>query len=143
MRRLDLNTEKMLAHVDDGVGWITFNQPEKRNAVSLAMWQAIPEIIDDFASALSEADVTIVLEVYAAGEAAIAGADGRAIARAVRSRGAIEPVFVDTLDELLPVLADLIEDGDLVLTMGAGDIGAYAAGLPDLLRSRPSLKVHS
>ena len=101
------------------------------------------DLMDDFASVLSEADVTIVLEVYAAGEAAIAGADGRAIARAVRSRGAIEPVFVDTLDELLPVLADLIEDGDLVLTMGAGDIGVYAAGLPDLLRSRPSLKVHS
>ena len=101
------------------------------------------DLMDDFASVLSEADVTIVLEVYAAGEAAIAGADGRAIARAVRSRGAIEPVFVDTLDELLPVLADLIEDGDLVLTMGAGDIGVYAAGLPDLLRSRPTLTVLS
>ena len=71
-----------------------------------------------------------MLDVYAAGEAPIAGADGRAIARAVRSRGSVEPVFVESLDELQPVLDGLLEDGDLVLTMGAGDIGAYAAGLP-------------
>ena len=50
MRTLDLETDKMLAHVDEGVGWITFNQPEKRNAVSYAMWQAIPQIIEDFNS---------------------------------------------------------------------------------------------
>ena len=101
------------------------------------------DLMDDFAVVLSEADVTIVLDVYAAGEAPIAGADGRAIARAVRSRGSVEPVFVESLDELLPVLDGLVADGDLVLTMGAGDIGAYAAGLPDLLRSKPNLTVHS
>lgn len=101
------------------------------------------DLMDDFATVLSQADVTIVLDVYAAGEAPIAGADGRSIARAVRSRGRVEPVFVESLDALLPVLDGLIEDGDLVLTMGAGDIGGYAAGLPDLLRTRPDLKVHS
>ncbi len=99
--------------------------------------------MDDFAQVLSDADVLVLLDVYAAGEAPIAGADGRAIARAVRSRGAVEPVFVETLDELAPVLKDVIADGDLVLTMGAGDIGAYASGLPALLRDRPNLKVHS
>jgi UDP-N-acetylmuramate--alanine ligase len=87
--------------------------------------------------------VLVLLDVYAAGEAPIAGADGRAIARAVRSRGAVEPVFVESLDELTPVLKDVLEDGDLVLTMGAGDIGAFASGLPDLLRTKPNLKVHS
>jgi len=101
------------------------------------------DLMDDFATVLSTADVTIVLEVYAAGEAPIAGADGRAIARAVRTRGAIEPVFVATLDELKPVLESVIEDGDLVLMMGAGDIGAYASGLPERLSKRPILKVHS
>ena len=101
------------------------------------------DLMDDFATVLSEADVTIVLDVYAAGETPIAGADGRAIARAVRSRGSAEPVFVESLDELLPVLDGLVANGDLVLTMGAGDIGAYAAGLPDLLRSKPNLTVHS
>jgi len=101
------------------------------------------DLMDDFAQILSEADVLVLLDVYAAGEAPIAGADGRAIARAVRSRGAVEPVFVESLDELPTVLKDVLEDGDLVLTMGAGDIGAFAAGLPDLLRNKPNLKVHS
>ncbi|MEO1246486.1 MAG: UDP-N-acetylmuramate--L-alanine ligase [Pseudomonadota bacterium] len=99
------------------------------------------DLIDDFAQVLSEADVLILLDVYAAGEAPIAGADGRAIARAVRSRGAVEPVFVETLDELEPVLRDLLEDGDLLLTMGAGDIGAFAQTLPARLSARPNLEV--
>jgi len=101
------------------------------------------DLMDDFAQVLSEADVLVLLDVYAAGEAPIAGADGRAIARAVRSRGAVEPVFVESLDELPPILKDVLEDGDLVLTMGAGDIGGFAASLPNLLRNRPDLKVHS
>jgi UDP-N-acetylmuramate--alanine ligase len=101
------------------------------------------DLMDDFATVVSEADVAIVLEVYAAGEDPIAGADGRAIARAVRTRGAIEPVFVETLDELQPVLESVLAEGDLVLLMGAGDIGAYAAGLPQLLSTKPNLKVHS
>ena len=101
------------------------------------------DLMDDFATVLSDADVAIVLDVYAAGEDPIAGADGRAIARAVRTRGVVEPVFVETLDELAPVLESVIEEGDLVLTMGAGDIGAYASGLPDLLAKKPNLKVHS
>ncbi len=101
------------------------------------------DLMDDFASVLSDADVLVLLDVYAAGEEPLAGADGRAMARAVRSRGSVEPVFVESLQELPPVLGDLLADGDLLLTMGAGDIGAYAAGLPELLRSAPSLKAHS
>jgi UDP-N-acetylmuramate--alanine ligase len=101
------------------------------------------DLMDDFANVLSDADIAIVLDVYAAGEEPIAGADGRAIARAVRTRGSVEPVFVATLDELQPVLERVLEDGDLVLTMGAGDIGAYAAGLAELLAKKPNLKVHS
>ena len=101
------------------------------------------DLMDDFAQVLSDADVLIVLDVYAAGEAPITGADGRAIARAVRSRGSVEPVFVESLDDLEPVLKDVLEDGDLVLTMGAGDIGAYAADLPQRLAIKPTLKVHS
>ncbi len=100
------------------------------------------DLMDDFATVLSDADVLVLLDVYAAGEEPIAGADGRAIARAVRTRASIEPVFVESLDDLQPVLLDLLEDGDLVLTMGAGDIGAYAAGLPDRIKSGPTLRVH-
>jgi UDP-N-acetylmuramate--alanine ligase len=101
------------------------------------------DLLDDFATVLSEADLAIVLEVYAAGEDPIAGADGRAIARATRTRGSIEPVFVESLDNLQPVLESVLAEGDLVLLMGAGDIGAYAAGLPELLATKPNLKVHS
>ena len=101
------------------------------------------DLMDDFAAVLSEADVLILLEVYAAGEDPIAGADGRAIARAVRSSGGVEPVFVEELDGLAAVLESVLADGDLVLTMGAGDIGALASQLPKLLGKKPSLKVHS
>ena len=101
------------------------------------------DLIDDFATVLSDADALVLLEVYAAGEAPIAGADGRSLARAIRTRGAIEPVFVETLDELPAVLTDVLSEGDLVLTMGAGDIGAYAQELPDLIGRKPPLKVHS
>jgi len=100
------------------------------------------DLMDDFATVLSEADVLILLDVYAAGEEPIAGADGRSMARAIRTRGSVEPVFVESLDNVQPVLLELLEEGDLVLTMGAGDIGAYAAGLPDLIRNGPDLKVH-
>jgi len=121
-------------------GW-----PEKRIVLVFQphRYTRTRDLLDDFAQVLSEADALVLLDVYAAGEAPIAGADGRAIARAVRSRGAVEPVFVEDLEELPPVLADVLEDGDLVLTMGAGDIGAFAARLPELLRSKPNLKVHS
>jgi UDP-N-acetylmuramate--alanine ligase len=99
--------------------------------------------MDDFATVLSEVDVLVLLEVYAAGEAPIAAADGRSLARAIRSRGAVEPVFVESLEDVQAVLQDLLQEDDLVLTMGAGDIGAYAVGLPDLLGKKPNLKVHT
>ncbi|MCG8369612.1 MAG: UDP-N-acetylmuramate--L-alanine ligase [Proteobacteria bacterium] len=101
------------------------------------------DLMDDFATVLSDADALVLLEVYAAGEEPVAGADGRTMARAVRTRGVVDPVFVDKIDDLAAVLADVLEDGDLVLTMGAGDIGACAQALPDLLGDGPSLKVHS
>ncbi|MGI9262586.1 MAG: UDP-N-acetylmuramate--L-alanine ligase, partial [Woeseiaceae bacterium] len=100
------------------------------------------DLMDDFASVLSDADVLLILEVFAAGEDPIAGADGRAIARAVRTRGGVEPVFVETLDDLVPVLEELIAEGDLVLTMGAGDIGSFVSDLPTRLAHGPHLKVH-
>jgi UDP-N-acetylmuramate--alanine ligase len=88
------------------------------------------DLLDDFARVLSSTDVLLVTEVYAAGETPIAGADGRAICRAVRSRGHIEPVFVPRIEELHAALLDLLQDGDVVVTMGAGHIGAVAHELP-------------
>jgi UDP-N-acetylmuramate--alanine ligase len=78
---------------------------------------------------LSDCDVLLVTEVYAAGETPIAGADGRAICRAVRTRGLIEPIFVERVDDLAESLRGLLHDGDILLTMGAGNIGTVAQEL--------------
>ncbi|HLQ09658.1 MAG TPA: UDP-N-acetylmuramate--L-alanine ligase [Steroidobacteraceae bacterium] len=91
------------------------------------------DLIDDFGKALSGADALCVTEVYAAGETAIPGADGRAICRAVRSRGQLEPLFVEKVEELAQALKDVIRDGDVILAMGAGNISAVAHALPDAL----------
>ncbi len=87
------------------------------------------DLLDDFARVLGESDVLLVTEVYSAGEAPIAGADGRAICRAVRSRGCVEPVFVERVEDLADSLRGVLRDGDLLVTMGAGNIGAAALEL--------------
>jgi len=87
------------------------------------------EQFDDFVQVLSRPDLLVLGEVFGAGEAPIPGADGRALSRAIRARGQVDPVFVDPISDLPAVLAGMIQDGDIVLTLGAGDIGAVAAGL--------------
>jgi UDP-N-acetylmuramate--alanine ligase len=79
--------------------------------------------------------VLLVTEVYAAGEAPIKGADGRAICRAVRSRGKVEPIFVNRAEDIAAALRNVLRGGDVVVTMGAGHIGAIAHELPALLRA--------
>jgi len=91
------------------------------------------DLIDDFSKALSTADALLITEVYAAGEAPIPGADGRAICRAVRGRGLVEPVFVEKVEELAESLEDVIRDGDVIVTMGAGHISAVSHELPERL----------
>jgi UDP-N-acetylmuramate--alanine ligase len=93
-------------------GW-----PEKRIVLAFQphRYSRTRDLLDDFATVLSDADVLVLLEVYAAGEDPIAGADGRAIARAVRSRGGVEPVFIESADELFAVVEGLLADGDLLL----------------------------
>ena len=90
------------------------------------------DLFEDFVRVLSEVDALLLSEVYAAGEAPIAGADGRALTGAIRARGHVNPVFVESIDELADVLPGVVQDGDLLLGMGAGSIG----GLGALLRSR-------
>ncbi len=91
------------------------------------------EQFEDFTQVFSQADLLVLTEVYAAGEEPIPGADGRALSRAIRLRGQVDPVFVATIDELPEVLAGLLQDGDIVLLLGAGDIGTVAAKLPQAL----------
>jgi UDP-N-acetylmuramate--alanine ligase len=87
------------------------------------------DLMDDFARVLSQADTLFVTEVYAAGEAHIEGADGRAICRAVRGRGKVEPVFVPTIEEIPAALVSLVRPGDVIAMMGAGSISAAAHDL--------------
>jgi len=91
------------------------------------------DAFEDFVCVLSRADLLLLAEVYAAGESPVAGADGRALSRAIRARGHVDPVFVEDVDQLPVVLQDIIADGDVVLTMGAGDIGRVAAGIAEAL----------
>ncbi len=96
------------------------------------------ELLDDFSIVLADLDIIFITEVYAAGEAPIAGADGRALCRAIRARGRVDPIFVEQLsdDDLADRLKDVVRANDLVLTMGAGNIGQIAAGLPEALSAR-------
>jgi UDP-N-acetylmuramate--alanine ligase len=87
------------------------------------------DLFDDFASVLSGVDALVLTEVYPAGEAPIAGADARSLARGIRTRGRIDPVVVNGAADLVDVLPDILEDGDLLLVMGAGDIGQLAQRL--------------
>ena len=91
------------------------------------------DLFEDFSMVLSEVDVLVLLEVYAAGESPIAGADGRALARAIRMRGQVNPVFVEDITSVPQVLSGVLKDGDILLTLGAGNIGVAAAGLKEAL----------
>jgi len=94
-------------------------------------------LLDDFAQVLSTVDALILTNVYSAGESPLAGADGKSLARAVRVRGAVEPIFIDDLSELPQVLAQILRADDVVLTLGAGSIGAVAPTLPRILGAKP------
>ncbi|UQP34506.1 UDP-N-acetylmuramate--L-alanine ligase [Burkholderia multivorans] len=85
------------------------------------------DCFDDFVNVLSTVDALVLTEVYAAGEAAIATANGDALSRALRAAGKVEPVFVETVDALPEALAKVAQDGDVVITMGAGSIGGVPA----------------
>lgn len=87
------------------------------------------DLLDDFAEVLGAADLLLLTEVYPAGEAPIANADGRALARALRQRGDVEPIFVPELAELPRRLQGVLQDQDLLLTLGAGSIGQLAQNL--------------
>jgi UDP-N-acetylmuramate--alanine ligase len=107
-------------------GW-----PERRLVIAFQphRFTRTRDLMDDFANVLCEADVLVLTDVYPAGESPIAGADGRALARAVRARGKVDPVFIEHPRELGEALPALLDDGDLVLLLGAGDIGASATEL--------------
>ncbi|CAD6556924.1 UDP-N-acetylmuramate--L-alanine ligase [Paraburkholderia sabiae] len=94
------------------------------------------DCFEDFVKVLSTVDALVLTEVYSAGEAPIVAADGRSLTRAIRVAGKVEPVFVETVDEVPDALAAIVRDGDVVITMGAGSIG----GVPGRLAGNEGVK---
>ncbi|WBY00776.1 UDP-N-acetylmuramate--L-alanine ligase [Ramlibacter tataouinensis] len=90
------------------------------------------DCFEDFVKVLGQADTVLLAEVYAAGEAPIVAADGRSLARALRVAGKVEPVFVDEIGAMPQAILDMARDGDVVMCMGAGSIGAVPGKLVEL-----------
>lgn len=155
-RRFQINDE-----VPFGDGRLTFvddygHHPREIAATLEALRQAWPDrravvifqphrysrtrdLFEDFVQVLSGVDRLVLLDIYAAGETPIEGADGRALTRAIRSRSLVEPVFVEDEEDLLQVLPAIVRADDVVLTLGAGNIGQIALQLPEQLLHRLSL----
>ncbi len=91
------------------------------------------DCFEDFVKVIGEADLVLLSEVYAAGEAPIVAADGRSLARAIRVAGKVEPVFVDDIDAMPQAIYDNARGGDVVMCMGAGSIGAVPAKVVDIV----------
>jgi len=113
-------------------GW-----PEKRLVMAFQphRYSRTRDLLDDFAEVLSRCDAVILTEVYSAGEAPIAGADGRALARAIRARGQVDPVFVEQPEGIVEVVPGVVRDGDILLVQGAGNIGVVAMALDTTVES--------
>jgi UDP-N-acetylmuramate--alanine ligase len=92
------------------------------------------DCFEDFVKVMGLADVVLLSEVYAAGEAPIVAADGRSLSRALRVAGKVEPVFVDAIEAMPQVIIDNAKGGDVVLCMGAGSIGSVPQKVLDMLR---------
>ncbi len=144
---IEISKGKRVLHIDDyghhpseiaatldavKQGW-----PERRVVVVFQphRYSRTRDLFEDFARVLSKTDVLVLLDIYAAGEESVPGADGRALSRAIRLRGRVDPVFVEDVNDLAATLKALLVDGDIVLTMGAGSIGSVAAVLAQELQS--------
>ncbi len=97
------------------------------------------DCFEDFVKVIGQADAVLLSEVYAAGEQPIVAADGRALARALRVAGKVEPVFVDAIDSMAQTIVDNTAAGDVVLCMGAGSIGAVPQKVVDMLQNKELL----
>ena len=111
--------------------------PDKRKLVAFQphRYSRTRDLMEDFGQVLSSVDNLLVMEVYAAGETPDSSADGRALCRAIRARGSAIPIFVEDRDQLFEVLANTLQAGDVLVTLGAGDIGRIAQQLPGFVSS--------
>jgi UDP-N-acetylmuramate--alanine ligase len=96
------------------------------------------DCFEDFVKVIGTADLVLLAEVYAAGEAPIVAADGRALARALRVAGKVDPVFVDDIGDLATTIVEQVRGGDVVIAMGAGSIGTVPAQVAEMLQGGKS-----
>jgi UDP-N-acetylmuramate--alanine ligase len=110
-------------------GW-----PEKRLVMIYQphRYSRTRDLYDDFVEVLAQVDCLLLLDVYAAGEIPVPGADSRALCRSIRLRGQLDPIFVADPEQLPSILASVLQGGDLLLTQGAGNIGAISRQLADV-----------
>ena len=87
------------------------------------------ELFEDFTRVLSQVDVLLLLDVYAAGEEPIANADSHTLCRSIRQRGGVDPMYVASFEELQQILPQVLQPGDVLLLQGAGNIGSLAPKL--------------
>jgi len=120
---------------------VTDGWPDRRLVVVFQphRYSRTHDLLDDFSAVLSTQNHLVITEVYAAGEEPIAGADGRALCRSIRARGRVDPVFIEDMEELPETLGSIVQANDIVLTMGAGNIGQVAADLPRKLHGVSAL----
>lgn len=98
------------------------------------------DLYEDFVRVLSQVDVLLLLDVYSAGEEMIDGADSKALCRSIRQRGQLEPIYVADLQELPKLLAEVLQDQDILMTQGAGNIGQVAKQLQDMKLTKSALR---
>ena len=119
--------------------------PERRSVIIFQphRYTRTRDLFEDFVQILSTVDVLILMDVYPAGETVITGADGRALSRAIRMRAQVDPIFVDGWQEIPTILAGIVKPEDVILTMGAGNVGQFATQLPKLLTEALENRVSS
>ncbi len=119
------------SEVDATIQAIKAGWPEKRIVMIYQphRYSRTSDLYEDFVQVLSKVDVLLLLEVYAAGESPIPGADSKSLCRSIRQRSSVEPIYVESVDDIEPLLENVMESGDLVLTQGAGNVGLIAPRL--------------
>ena len=107
-------------------GW-----PDKNIAVIFQphRYSRTRDLFDDFVEVLTAVDALLMLEIYSAGETPIAGADSRSLCRAIRLRGHVDPIFVKKSSEVYKLIPQIVNEGDILLVLGAGNVGVIAKDL--------------
>ncbi|MCP3852702.1 MAG: UDP-N-acetylmuramate--L-alanine ligase [Gammaproteobacteria bacterium] len=124
--------------VDATIDAIRRGWPENRLVVLFQphRYSRTRDLFEDFVYALSQVDQLLLLEVYSAGEEVVAGADSRALSRSIRNRGKVDPIFIEQHDQINDVLNETIKEGDILLTLGAGNVGAIGSGIYEQFSSK-------